>query len=187
MMQKWPADKVKRIPLAKLVPYARNARTHTEEQVAQIAASMREWGVTLPILVDEAGMIIAGHARVLAATKLGYDSLPCVTAIGWTDAQKRAYVIADNKLSLNSDWDTALLSIELADLADLGFDGALTGFSAAELAKLTTGRDDEAPEEFGGYDETIEVEHECPRCGYRWSGGRTTAAEPDEAGDEEAA
>jgi ParB-like chromosome segregation protein Spo0J len=105
--QGWPADKVERRPVAGLIPYARNARTHSEEQVAQIAASIREWGWTMPVLVDERDEIIAGHGRVLAAQRLGLATIPVMVARGWTDAQKRAYVIADNKLTLNAGWDAA--------------------------------------------------------------------------------
>jgi len=99
-------------------------------------------------------------------------------ATGWSEAQKRAYVLADNKLSLNSDWDSAFLAIELADLEALGFDAALTGFSVDEIAKLVDPAG-EAPDEFGSFDETIETAHECPKCGYRWSGGRTVEIEPE--------
>jgi P27 family predicted phage terminase small subunit len=94
-MQEWPADKVERWQLDRLVPYARNARTHSDAQVAQIAASVREWGWTVPVLVDESGMLIAGHGRVLAARKLGLSEIPVMVARGWSEAQKRAYVIAD--------------------------------------------------------------------------------------------
>lgn len=97
----WPADQVVRRPVAELVPYARNARTHSKEQVRQIAASIREFGWTNPILIDEASNIIAGHGRVLAADMLGVVEVPCVVARGWTDAQRRAYVLADN----NAGWD----------------------------------------------------------------------------------
>src|SRR5690606_22386104 len=100
--QLWPADKVERRPIDKLVPYARNSRTHSEEQIAQIAASMREWGWTNPVLVDEDGGIIAGHARLLAARKLGLEEAPVMVAKGWSEAQKRAYIIADNKLAENA-------------------------------------------------------------------------------------
>jgi DNA modification methylase len=137
MTVEWPADKVERRPIDALIPYARNARTHSEEQVAQIAASIREWGWTVPVLVDEAGGIIAGHGRVMAARKLGLAEVPVMVAAGWSEAQRRAYVLADNKLALNSGWDTAMLAGELKGLADLGFDAALTGFSADELAALT--------------------------------------------------
>lgn len=118
----WPADSVERRPIASLVPYARNARTHSDEQVAQIAASMREWGWTNPVLVDEDGGIIAGHGRVLAARSLGYSEVPVMVARGWTEAQRRAYVLADNQLALNAGWNPELLSVELKGLAELGFD-----------------------------------------------------------------
>jgi DNA modification methylase len=136
MTAAWPADRVERRPIAALIPYARNARTHSDEQVAQIAASIREWGWTVPVLVDEAGGIIAGHGRVLAARKLGLAEVPVMVAAGWSAAQRRAYVLADNKLALNAGWDTALLAGELQGLAELGFDAGLTGFSADELAAL---------------------------------------------------
>lgn len=132
----WPADTVERRSVASLVPYARNARTHSLEQIDQIAASIREWGWTVPVLVDEQGGIIAGHGRVLAAQKLGIADVPAMTAAGWTEAQKRAYVLADNKLTLNSGWDTDLLKVELAELSDLDFDMPLIGFNDDELAAL---------------------------------------------------
>ena len=132
-----PADKVEQWPIEKLVPYAKNSRTHSEEQVAQIAASIREWGFTTAVLVDEAGSIIAGHGRVMAARKLGMETLPVMVASGWTDAQKRAYVIADNKLALNAGWDNELLALELGELGDLGFDLELTGFTDDEIKAIT--------------------------------------------------
>jgi ParB-like chromosome segregation protein Spo0J len=137
MKPAWPADKVERWPIERLIPYARNARTHSEAQIEQIAASIREWGWTVPVLVDEAGLIIAGHGRVLAAARLGLDEVPVMVARGWTEAQKAAYRIADNQLALNADWDEALLRLELADLAGMGFDVPLLGFSAEEFARLT--------------------------------------------------
>ena len=112
----WPADKVARWPLTRLKPYARNARTHSAEQVKQIAASMQQWGWTNPILVDEAGEIIAGHGRVEAAKLLGLASVPVMVARGWTPDQRRAYVLADNQLALNANWDGKLLAAEVADL-----------------------------------------------------------------------
>ena len=132
----WPADNVERRPVAKLVPYARNARTHSDEQVAQIAASIKEWGWTTPVLVDETGSIIAGHGRVLAARKLGLVDVPVVGAAGWSEAQRRAYVLADNKLALNAGWDVDLLKVELGELQGEGFDLGLTGFGGDELAAL---------------------------------------------------
>lgn len=131
-----PADQVEQWPIDKLVPYAKNSRTHSEEQVAQIAASIKEWGFTTAVLVDETGSLIAGHGRLMAARKLGMTSLPVMVAKGWTDAQKRAYVIADNKLALNAGWDNELLALELGELGDLGFDLELTGFTDDEIKAL---------------------------------------------------
>ena len=119
-----------------LVPYARNARLHSPHQVDQIAASIREFGWTVPVLVDEEGGIIAGHGRVLAAKKLGIDAVPVMVARGWSEAQRRAYVLADNKLTLNGEWDAELLKIELKDLQAADYDLGITGFSKDELAKL---------------------------------------------------
>jgi DNA modification methylase len=135
-MGEWPADKVERWPIAKLIPYARNARTHSAEQIDQIAASIREWGWTNPILVSEDSTIIAGHGRVLGARKLGIAEVPVMVATGWTEAQIKAYALADNKLALNAGWDEAMLALEIADLQELGFDLPLIGFSDAELAAL---------------------------------------------------
>ena len=148
-----PADEIERWPLDKLTPYARNSRTHSDEQVAQLAASIREWGWTTPVLVDEDGGIIAGHGRVLAARQLGMAEVPVVVARGWSDAKRRAYVIADNKLALNAGWDAEMLSLELGELGELGFDLELTGFSDEELDGLTPSEEpaaltdpDETPE-----------------------------------------
>jgi len=141
---------VERRPVTGLVPSARNARTHSPEQVAQLAASIREWGWTTPVLVDEQGTIIAGHGRVLAAQSLGISEVPVMVAAGWSEAQRRAYVIADNKLALNAGWDAELLPVELGDLKALGFDLGLTGFGELELGKLlldteSDGDPDQAP------------------------------------------
>ena len=133
-----PADKVEQWPIDRLIPYARNARTHTEEQIAQIAASIREWGLTTAVLVDEGGGIIAGHGRVLAARKLGIKQMSVMVAKNWTEPQKRAYVLADNKLALNAGWDTETLALELADLKGLEFDLELIGFSGEEINALLT-------------------------------------------------
>ena len=139
---RWPADAVERRPVAALVPFARNARTHSDEQVAQIAASIREWGWTVPVLIDEVGTIIAGHGRVMAAQRLGLTEIPVMVAAGWSDAKRRAYVIADNKLALNAGWDEQLLRLELGELKGLGVDLGLTGFGELELDGLLTGDDD---------------------------------------------
>ena len=131
-----PADKVEKRLVASLIPYARNSRTHSDEQVSQIAASIKEWGWTIPILVDESGQIIAGHGRIQAARLLRLEEVPVMVAKGWTDAQKRAYVLADNKLALNSDWDTELLTIELNDLLADDFALDILGFDKDELDAL---------------------------------------------------
>lgn len=119
-----------------LIPYARNSRTHSEAQVQQIASSIKEFGFTNPILIDETNGIIAGHGRLLAAQLLKIKSVPCIRLGYLSDAQKRAYVIADNKLALNAGWDDELLSLELKDLQLNDFDLSLTGFNEEELAKL---------------------------------------------------
>lgn len=122
-------------PLDSLTPYARNARTHSDAQVEQIAASIREFGWTNPVLVDEEGGIIAGHGRVMAARLLGQAKVPTITLTGLSEAQKRAYVLADNQLALNAGWNEELLKLELKDLVGK-FDLALTGFSAQQLEDL---------------------------------------------------
>ena len=132
-----PAEKVEKWDIEKLIPYARNARTHSDEQVGQIAASIKEWGWTTPVLVDEDGGIIAGHGRTMAAKRLGLREVPVMVARGWSDAKKRAYVLADNKLALNAGWDDAMLALELKELGETGFDLDLTGFSLDEIAALT--------------------------------------------------
>jgi len=132
----WPASKVTMVAVDSLIPYARNARTHSDNQVAQIAASIKEWGWTVPVLVDDSGMLIAGHGRIMAARKLGIIQVPTMTATGWTEAQKKAYILADNQLALNAGWDNQLLSVELGDLNAEGFDLGLIGFSDDTLANL---------------------------------------------------
>lgn len=122
--------------VADLIPYARNARTHSNEQVAQIAASIREFGFINPVITDGLNGIVAGHGRVLAARKLKLKEVPTIDVAGLTDAQKRAYILADNKLALNAGWDTDLLKVELAELKMEGFDLDLIGFDADELAAL---------------------------------------------------
>ena len=131
---------------AALIPYARNARTHSGQHVAQIAASIREFGFTNPVLIDEEGGIIAGHGRVLAAHLLGLDEVPCIVLAHLSPAQRRAYVLADNKLALNAGWDLEMLSLEIGEIGEAGFDLNLTGFDEFELVELfaerTQGRTD---------------------------------------------
>jgi ParB-like chromosome segregation protein Spo0J len=122
--------------ISELIPYANNARTHSDEQIAQVAASIKEFGFTNPVLLDGDNGIIAGHGRVMAARKLGMDTVPCIELAHLTQTQKKAYILADNKLALNSGWDDELLALELTELEELGFDLELTGFSLDEIADL---------------------------------------------------
>ena len=126
------------LQLDALIPFAKNSRTHSGDQVAQIAASIKEFGFTNPVLIDNDGGIIAGHGRVMAARKLKLKEVPCIRLGHLTDAQKRAYVIADNKLALNAEWDDEMLKLELGDLKELNFDLSLTGFSTDEINALLT-------------------------------------------------
>ncbi len=124
-----------------LIPYVNNSRTHDESQVNQIASSMNEWGFTNPILIDEKDSIIAGHGRLMAANKINLEEVPTITLSGLTDAQKKAYVIADNKIALNSDWNFDLLKIELESLEDYDID--LLGFDDSELDFILGNIEDE--------------------------------------------
>lgn len=166
----WPSDKVERTSIKSITPYARNSRTHSDEQVAQIAASIKEWGFTTPILIDTDGEIIAGHGRFLAAQRLGLEEVPTMTAKGWSEAQKRAYVIADNKLALNAGWDETVLKIEFKELSDLKFDMNLTGFSVDELSNLFFEPDFDAAseDEQGQLDELDPKWITCPHCGEKF-------------------
>jgi ParB-like chromosome segregation protein Spo0J len=129
-------DHIETLAIDDLVPYARNSRTHSAEQVAQIAASIREFGFTNPVLIDDAGGIIAGHGRVLGARAVGLLAVPCLRLAGLSEAQKRAYVIADNKLALNAGWDEDLLREEMEFLNSQNFDLSLTGFNFIEIEAL---------------------------------------------------
>jgi len=132
----WPAQEITFLPLAELLPHARNARTHSDDQILQIAASMREFGWTNPVLIDENRTLIAGHGRVLAAPHLNWTEAPCMIARGWSESKKRAYMIADNKLALNASWDIEMLDAELKALHVESFSSDLLGFSDADLARL---------------------------------------------------
>ena len=119
--------------VTELIPYVNNARTHNEDQVIQIAASIKEFGFTNPVLIDGDNGIIAGHGRLMAAKKLGLEEVPTIELSHLSEAQRKAYILADNKLALNSGWDNDLLAIEFAELGELGFDLDLTGFSSEEM------------------------------------------------------
>jgi len=137
----WLADKIEQWPTAKLLPYARNARTHSDDQVAQIAASIAEFGFTNPILAGADGVIVAGHGRLAAAHKLGLELVPVVVLEHLSPTQRRALVIADNRIAENAGWDEAMLRIELVTLQDDDFDVSLTGFDADALADLLADED----------------------------------------------
>ncbi len=127
---------IEQVATADLIPYARNARTHSDSQVAQIAGSIQEFGFTNPVLIDAANGIIAGHGRVMAAQKLGLQSVPCIRLGHLSEVQKRAYILADNRIALNSGWDEAMLQMELSELHADDVDLGLLGFDAEEVSKL---------------------------------------------------
>lgn len=155
-----------------LVPYVRNARTHSPEQVAQIAASIREFGFLSPVVTTKDGTILCGHGRFYAAQKLGLKKIPCIREDHLTEAQRRAYIIADNKLSLNASWDEEMLRVELSDLKGEDFDVSLTGFDDKELARLFA-EEDGAEED--GFDVDAELEKPCfSKAGDVWHLGRHT-------------
>lgn len=134
----WPADKVERRSVKSLLAYPRNAREHSPQQVDQIVASMKEYGWTVPILVDEQGVIIAGHGRLMAANKIGVTEVPVMTAAGWTDEQKRAYRLADNQIPMNASWNENL-RIELTELKIANYPLEIIGFDDIQLVQFMSG------------------------------------------------
>ena len=165
-----------------LVPYARNARTHSPEQVAQIAASIREFGFLSPVVTTKDGTILCGHGRFYAAQKLGLKKIPCIREDHLTEAQRRAYIIADNKLSLNAGWDEEMLRVELSDLKGEDFDVSLTGFDEKELARLFAEEDGAEEDDF---DVDAELEKPCfSKAGDVWHLGRHTVICGDSTGPE---
>ena len=156
--------------VSELIPYVRNARTHSEAQVAQIAASIREFGFLSPILVAEDNTILAGHGRLAAAQKLGLKKVPCVKENHLTETQKRAYIIADNKLSLNAGWDSELLAVELSELEGADFNLDLLGFDEAELSSIFDADKDVSDDDF---DVEKELEEPCfSKTGDIWTLGK---------------
>ena len=149
-------------PVADLIPYARNSRTHSDAQVAQIAASIKEFGWTNPVLLDGDNGIIAGHGRVMAAQKLGETQVPTIELGHLNPNQKRAYIIADNKLALNAGWDEQMLALEIQDLKDVGYDLELLGFDLNELQSIN---DEEEPQDTEGlptdFTDSYEIIVEC--------------------------
>jgi ParB-like chromosome segregation protein Spo0J len=159
-----------------LIPYINNARTHSDEQVAQIAASIREFGWTNPVLVDGDNGIIAGHGRVQAARKLDMASVPVIELHGLSDAQRRAYVLADNRLAENAEWDEVAIRGEFENLAIANFDMSLTGFADWELSLFSDSlladiEPDDSPDSFDEIEpDVISSQYRCPSCNYEWSG-----------------
>jgi len=141
-------ERFEKVSIDKLIPYARNARTHSKEQIKQLRASLREFGFVNPCIIDKDYNIIAGHGRVMAAKEEGIESVPCVFAEHLTDAQKRAYILADNRLALNAGWDDEMLGVELSDLQANAFDLSLLGFSDAEMNKLMGGMENAKDDDF---------------------------------------
>ena len=141
-------ERFEKVNIDKLVPYARNARTHSKEQILQLRASLREFGFVNPVIVDKDLNIIAGHGRILAAKEEGITEVPCVFAEHLTEAQKRAYIIADNRLAMNAGWDMEMLSVEISELQGVDFDLSVLGFDEAELSKLMGDLEDVKDDDF---------------------------------------
>lgn len=161
---------IKQIPVSDLIPYQKNARTHSEAQIAQIAASIKEFGFTNPVLLDGNNGIIAGHGRVLAAQKLGILTVPCIELAHLTPTQKQAYILADNKIALNAGWDDELLALELGELDKMGFNLELTGFNLLEMANIFDNRVISEPESSAkeiNIDD-YKMDCTCPRCGFEF-------------------
>jgi ParB-like chromosome segregation protein Spo0J len=155
--------------IEQLIPYARNSRTHSDAQVAQIAASIKEFGWTNPVLMDGNNGIIAGHGRVLAARVLGQTDIPTIELSHMTDIQKRAYIISDNKLALNAGWDEEVLGLEIAELKEFDFDLGLTGFSTDEINALTITENypESSAKEIDPDD--YKMSDTCPKCGFEFN------------------
>lgn len=141
-------ERFEKVNIDKLVPYVRNARTHSKEQILQLRASLREFGFVNPVIVDKDLNIIAGHGRIMAAKEEGIAEVPCVFAEHLTEAQKRAYIIADNRLAMNAGWDMEMLSVEISELQGADFDVSVLGFDEAELSKLMGDIEDVKDDDF---------------------------------------
>ena len=162
-VEQWPIDKP--------IPYGRNPRRISEDAIAKVAGSLKEFGWRQPIVVDPEGVVVVGHTRLLAARKLGLSEVPVHVATDLTANQTKAYRLADNRVGEESAWNDSLLKLELADLREMGEDMQVIGFDDDELEAFLAERDDEAPEDFEEFGEDMETEHQCPACGYRFSGG----------------
>ena len=169
----------KQVQVSELIPYARNSRTHSDEQVNKIASSIKEFGFLNPVITDGDKGIVAGHGRVMAAQRIGMEYVPTVEASHLTDAQKRAYVIADNRLALDAGWDDEMLRVEFSDLQADGFDLELTGFTLDEIDALEPrpepefelGDDSEKAQESSSKEvdpDDFQLGHQCPKCGFEF-------------------
>ena len=165
-MKDFPEAKI--VSTDSLIPYAMNSRTNSDKQIDQIAASIKEFGFLNPVIIDAENGIIAGHGRVMAAKKLGMTELPAIEAKHLSEAQRKAYVIADNRLALNASWDDDILKTELEALVAINYNAELTGFDPIQLNEILYGKQQpEAPEDFKAVAET-NLQHTCPKCGYEF-------------------
>jgi hypothetical protein len=173
---------VQMLPISEILPYERNPRDHSQNQIEELKNSIRQWGWTMPVLVDEEKMVIAGHGRLYAAQELGIDEVPCLMTTGWSDEQKQAYVIADNKIAENSTWNQELYISELRKLDDVGFDLTLAGLDPdfvdnfsfspnlapiTNFADVTSDQIQKTSESLGEYEnkQNSTVMAICPHCG----------------------
>ena len=161
------------VDIDKLVPYANNARTHNKEQILKLRSSLREFGFVNPVIIDREYNVLAGHGRIMAAKEEGIAEVPCVYADHLTEAQKKAYILADNRMALDAGWDDELLSVEMQELQELGFDLGLTGFDESEIADLFDINSDEAKQD--DFDVDAELEKPCKsKTGDIWHLGKHT-------------
>ena len=159
----------KTVLVSDLIPYARNSRTHSDTQVTKIASSIKEFGFLNPVLVDEANGIMAGHGRVMAAQKLGMTHVPCLQIGHLTTSQKRAYIIADNRLALDAGWDEEMLRVEFAELTDNGFNLELTGFELGEITNINLDGESLINDDDDFKEVDVEqMECICPKCGFEF-------------------
>lgn len=167
--------KIETIPTGELIPYARNAKKHDDSQVAKLAGSIKEFGFNNPVLIDKDNGIIAGHGRIMAAQKLGLENVPCIRLGHLTDTQRRAYILADNRLAeIGGGWDEEMLKLELADLRELDMDFDLMGFEATLIEEklnppepTTESITPESSTKEIDVD-SFEMDHRCPRCGFEF-------------------
>ena len=160
--------KYKSIDIDLLIPYARNSRTHSDSQITKIASSIKEFGFLNPVIIDKDNGIIAGHGRVMAAKKLGMKQVPVLLVEHLTEAQKRAYIIADNRLALDAGWDEEMLRVEFAELADDGFNLELTGFELGEITNINLDGESLTNDDDFKEVDIEQMECICPKCGFEF-------------------